>query len=227
VVCLLLATGVATRAAATRAADDPITARAFEVRYRTLPDAADIVGSLLSPEGELTLKPKLGVLVVEDRQSVVERVESLLRSFDLPPRSVDVTLSLFLGTRRVDDATTRADTRRPVIDLPPLQFTKWTAYESLGSRSVQGLEGHEVVTLLSDNYQVAFVVEFVDERQHIVKFKNLTLQRISQTAEGVERVENLYSLAGVVDSGKQNIFGGAADPHAERALFLTVMARPR
>lgn len=117
--------------------------------------------------------------------------------------------------------------RRPVIDLPSLEFTRWTAYESLGSRSVQAVEGHEIVTDLSERYRVVFLIEFVDERQHIVKFKTFTLLRVETTPDGGERTENVYALAAAVDVGKQNIIGAARDPRAASALFLTVLAQPR
>ncbi len=39
--------------------EGPFLARAFEVHYRSLTDAADLVGELLSPEGSLTIKPRL------------------------------------------------------------------------------------------------------------------------------------------------------------------------
>ena len=44
-----------------------LSVRAFEVRYRSLSDAADLVGDQLSADGSLTLKPRLGVLVRQQR----------------------------------------------------------------------------------------------------------------------------------------------------------------
>lgn len=209
------------------AADDPRQPRAFTVRYRSLTDAADLVTSVLSADGTVTLKPRLNLLVVEDRTSVLNRVAALLASFDLPPRSVEVTLGLFQGTRRPPEASEPPAPRRPVIDLPSLEFTRWTSYEPLGSRSLTAVEGHEVVTQLSADYRVVFLIEFVDERQGMVKFKRFTLERVTTAADGAERVEHFYSMAATIDAGKQNIIGAARDPRAERALFLTVLAQPR
>ena len=206
---------------------DPVLARAFEVRHRPPADAAELVEALLSDEGSLTLQPRLKVLVVSDRVSVLAKVESLLQSFDLPPRQVDVTLSLFLGTKRREDDGGRPPRPEPLIDLPPLQFTKWTSYESLGSRSVNGVEGGKVTADLGNDFRVSFRVETVDERQGVVRFSVVTLERVARTPQGVEQVESLLSAAGVVDAGKQYIFGAAAGPDADRALFLTLRANPR
>ena len=50
---------------------DPTTARAFEVVYRPLADAYDLVEPLLTGEGTVTLRPRLSTLVVEDRRFVL------------------------------------------------------------------------------------------------------------------------------------------------------------
>ncbi len=227
----LLITGAVQGLDSIRAADGPsvdtVQVRAFEVRYRPLSDAADLVGSVLSPVGVLTLKPNLKLLVVEDRGVVLGRVESLLSDFDLPPRNVEVTLNLFLGTMRPEGPDT-ASTRHGVIDLAPLQFTRWTSYESLGSRNVNGLEGEEVVSDISSEYRVVLTVDFVDERQGVVKFKRVSLlRRLPSPDGGPERLQNLYSVSGLVDLDKQHIFGAARDPGANQALFLTLNARAR
>ena len=51
--------------------EDPISAEAFEVHYRALGDAAELVGDLLSADGSVTLKPRMKTLLVEDRDSVL------------------------------------------------------------------------------------------------------------------------------------------------------------
>ena len=103
--CLVLALALAplaTPAFAQERLRDPLTAQAFEIHYQPLADAADVIDPLLSEEGAITLRPRLSVLVVEDRRSVLTRVADLLRSWDVPPRNVEVTLSLFLGIDRRD-----------------------------------------------------------------------------------------------------------------------------
>lgn len=222
--------------AAPRATDpsgrDPFLARAFEVRYRPLADAADLVGPLLSPEGTLTLRPRLKVLVVEDRVSVLDRVESLLRSFDLPPKNVEVTFSLVLGTNRHGGVYRRNPGRAFSKEVTGVietlgNFTKWVAFEPLGSRSVNGLEGDEVAAVLSDEYRVVFAINSVDEATGKVEFRRVSLQRLKTTAEGEESVENLYTAGMVVTAGKMHVVGAARDPNSNRALFLILNVKAR
>ena len=59
-----------------------------------------------------------------------------------------------------------------------------TAYDSLGSRSVNGAEGAEVVATLSEEYRVVFAVESVHEAQGVVKFKQLSLQQLRRDPDG-------------------------------------------
>jgi hypothetical protein len=211
---------------------DPVSARAYEVRYRSLSDAADLVGDLLSDEGALTLKPRLSTLVVEDRLSVLERVASVLASFDLPPQRVEVTVNLFLGLREEQSGHGSAGAAgsfsrevRGVIETLG-DFTKWTSYEPLGSRSVIGVEGDPLVASISAEYIVAFTVESVHE-SGVIKFKRFSLQRVERGEDGREEIEDLYTAGMVVDAGDLTLLVAASGPDADRALFLALQAEPR
>jgi hypothetical protein len=219
-------------AAQTSPPDDPVSARAYEVRYRSLSDAAELVGTLLSAQGELTLKPALRTLVVEDTQSVLQKVAAVLESYDLPPRRIEVTVNLFLGRREDEEgapsgpgAASFSREVRGVIETLG-DFTRWTSYEPLGSRSVVGVEGDELVASISADYLVAFTVESVHE-SGVIKFKRFSLQRIERDEDGEERHEDLYTAGMVVDAGDLTLLVAASGPDADRALFLALKAEPR
>ncbi len=227
---LLVACGVCGASAV--AAEEPLLARAFEIRYRPLPDAAELVHPLLSPEGELTTVPRLQSLVVEDRESVLAKVAALLASYDVPPRNVEVIFSLFLGTDRrgreggpTADGGLSGEVRGVLETLSDV--TKWTSYETLGSRAVTGSEGAEVVATLSDDYRVVFAVESVHEAPGVIRFKQLALQQVRRQPDGTLAVADLYSASLGVSIGKLTVVGAASDPDADRALFLTFQARPK
>ena len=212
---------------------EPVLARAFEVRFRSLNDAADLVASVLSVDGSVTLQPRLRTIVVQDRAPVLDRVASLLQSFDLPPRNVEVTLSLFLGTDRREEEAGRqsrpSGLSREVRGVTETlgDVTKWNAYESLGSRSVIGAEGAPVTANLSEDYRVSFEVEAVKEPQGVVKFRSVSLKRVTRGADGVERVQDLVTTSIVIPSGRLLVVGAAQSPDSRKALFLTLQAKPR
>ena len=75
-----------------RADGEPLLARAYEVRYRTLDDAYEVISAVLSPEGDVTFRPRLKTLVVQDRKAVLDRVAALLESYDVPPAFADAAM---------------------------------------------------------------------------------------------------------------------------------------
>ena len=112
--CILAATFATGQVAAADAptaaasAAEPILARAYEVKFKSLADAAELVSPLMSAQGSVTLQPRLKTLTVQDRVSVLDRVASLLRSFDVAPRNVEIAMSLFLGTDRREQEAGRS-----------------------------------------------------------------------------------------------------------------------
>jgi len=217
--------------------DDPIEARAFEVHYRNLSDIANLVGATLSKDGSITLKPGLNTLVVEDRVSVLERVETLLASFDLPPREVEVTLSLFLGQREdAEEGDGNPSSNRGALSTEVRgmveslgDFTRWTSYELLGSRSISGVEGDPVTVTVGGDYLVGFNVDSVVERQGVVriKFDEFSLKREVLLGDGGRDIEELYTAGLVVEANKLTLVIAASAPDSKRALFLALQVSPR
>ena len=215
------------------ASEDRVLARAFEVHYHPLVNAADLIEPLLSESGVITLRKRLGTLVVEDRTSILDKVEALLEGWDLPPRNVEITLTLFLGTelRGEDPQAPQADYGlskevRGVMEKLS-NFMKWTTYEPLGSRSVIGTAGDTVVADLTDEFRVVLVLESVHRTHGTVKFEKLQLQRISLAEDGTEKVENLYTAGAVIPPDRLTVVGAATGPRSKRALFLALQTRPR
>ena len=219
-------------AAAEAPAPRAVVARAFVVHHRALADAADVVQPILSADGSVKLQPRLKTLVVEDRSEVLDRVATLLESFDLPPRNVEVTLSLFLGTaqERPGQSVGASSFSREVRGVLETlgDFTKWTSYEPLGSRAVIAVEGGApIVADLSDEYRVVFTVDAVQVEQRAVTFKRFSLQRRRVDAQGKETREDLYTAGMVLPLERLQTVGAASDPGSKRALFLTLQVRER
>ena len=228
---VLLAAAASYAAAADAPAADPVSARAYAVKFKSLADAAEIVSPVLSRDGAVTLQPRLKTLTVQDHVSVLDRIGSLLGSFDTAPRNVEIAMSLFLGTdkreqeagRNVPPTTMTRDVRGIAETLG--DFTKWNSYEPLGGRAVTAAEGGRVTVNLSDEYRVVYDVETVQDQT--VKLTNFVLQRIFHDADGKERVQDVYSAGVVLPVGRMLMLGAAQNPESKRALFLTLQARPR
>ena len=211
---------------------DPLSARAYEIRHRPLSDVAELVAPLLSEDGKLSLQPRLKTLVVEDRVSVLDKVGAVLESFDLPPRNVELALTLFIGTDQsrgeagrqalpdgVDDA---------VVDVMDkiTKVMKWQSYELLGARSVSGIEGGRVTATLSDDYRVVFEIDSVEESRGKVLFKSFSVQKVIPTTDGV-RYEDVYTVDMIAPLGRLHTVGVASGPDSSKALFLTLRVELR
>jgi hypothetical protein len=206
--------------------DDPVQARSFAVRFRPLNDAAEIVSSILSERGEVTLQPRLKQLVVRDRASILDQIGPLLESFDLPPRSVQVSISLALATQAEAGRTAPEELHprdRGIWEIVPL--TAFSAFDPLGKRSIIGVEGSTVTTDLSEDYRVVFTVEWVEDER--VNFKSFSLLRVTRTPEGEEQVKNVYSAEINLQTGKPLLVGAAQAPNSKKALFMMLEASPR
>jgi hypothetical protein len=218
-------------ALAADAVADPVSARAFPVKYKSLGDAAEIISPVLSRDGAVTLQPRLKTLTVQDRVSVLDRIGPLLASFDTAPRNVEISMSLFLGTdKREQEAGRNVPSTAMTRDVRGIaetlgDFTKWNSYEPLGGRAVTAAEGGRVTVNLSDEYRVQYDVETVQDQT--VKLTNFVLQRVARGTDGKEKVQDVYSAAVVLPVGRMLMLGAAQNPESKRALFLTLQARPR
>lgn len=217
------------------AADAPVAAdvvpRAYTIRYKSVADAAEVVSAVLSPQGSVTLQPRLKTIVVQDHPGVLDRIGPLLQSFDLPPRNVEVTLSLFLGTDRREQEAGRSlpsdGVSRDVRGIAETlgDFTKWNAYSPLGKGSVTGAEGERVTVNLSEEYRVSYEIETVQDAN--VKLRGFALYRVSRAADGKESLQTVYTASVVLPVGRSLMLGAAQNPESKRALFLALSARPR
>lgn len=220
---------------AAEGSEDRVVAKSFEVRYRPIADAVDLVSAVLSDRGSVSMQPRLKRIVVQDRAEVLERVAGMLADFDIPPRAVEVTVSLFLGTdRRTAEAGRNALPPEVARELRGVRetladFTRWTAYDALGSRAVACVEGSEVTADISPEYRVWFVVDGVSqaEGEDRVSFRRFRLMRVIRTGDGGERTENLYDTGIVLPAGRDLLLGAAQSPDSDRALFLKLLAKVR
>jgi hypothetical protein len=216
--------------AAAEAPAEAVSARSFEIRHRPLADAVDLVSAVLSEDGSVSLRPRLRRIVVQDREAVLDRVARVLSEFDLPPRNVEVAVSLFLGTDRRDDEAGRlarspdiAEETRGIRETLS-DFTKWTEFAPLGTQTITCVEGFEGTVYLADDYRVEFRVQEVEGEDRVL-FDRFRLLRSVPTADGGERTVKHYDAAIRMPVGQELLVGAASGPDASAALFLKLLVR--
>jgi len=210
-------------------AERDLSTRVFEVHFRPVSEAVLLVDQLLGPCGSYRVPKALGVIAVEDEPRALERVARALESWDVPPSSVEVTVSLILATREAPPAGgLRAELRDVSETLS--RVTRWTHYERLGSARLHAVEGGTVQADLGQRYRVSFRVDAVDPDLGVVRLEPFDLLRLpgpEETAAGLRSpLVILANSALNVFEGRLNLVG-AGSRQRDRALFVALEVWPQ
>jgi hypothetical protein len=201
-----------------------VVIRVFPLRYRRAEEAALLVRPLLTDDGSVILQPKLNTLTVRDTSDAVQRAAQAIASYDLPPRNVEIAVTLLKAT---------SEPRKPgpggpeprvseVITGVGAQLTKrfnFTDYQKLDSVIVQGTEGDSVAYAIGGDYRLAFLIDPTGGAS-LVRLKDLSLERIRKDDKGKEARSEILRTSINVQAGHTYICGIGKDQTAAAALFI-------
>lgn len=206
--------------------------RAYVLEHRPVSEAAEAIGDWLGEEGSVSLRPRKKSLVVTDSAATHERIAAFLETFDVPPRPVEISVSLMLASDRSrDEAGRRTPLSAVTAEVRGVMesvgdFTRWVDYEPLGTHTASALEGTSTSVRLDETYGVEYRVDGIDrgpegDRIRLAPFR---LIRYRTHADGTERTETVFETAMRLPEGRLQVLGAASGADADRALFLTVRA---
>jgi len=199
----------------------------FTVRFKDVNDVYLLIEPLLSQRGSVQMQPRLKTLAVTDDGETLKKVEAMIQSYDLPPKSVAVALQLILATAAEKPPETISPRIRGVIQKLNEISTKWSDYRLLGSVTVPCTEGEKASAELGEDYRISFAVDYASNEQKLVRFKRLVLDRRDRSRDA-ESSEATYTR--VLDTAlnlkedKLYIFGASKMEGSSRALFMTISA---
>ncbi|HEV8335255.1 MAG TPA: secretin N-terminal domain-containing protein [Candidatus Polarisedimenticolia bacterium] len=199
----------------------------FTVRFKDVNDVYLLIEPLLSQRGSVQMQPRLRTLAVTDDEETLKKIEALIQSYDLPPKSVAVALQLILATAAEKPPETISPRIRGVIQKLNEISTKWSDYRLLGSATVPCSEGEKASAELGEDYRISFAVDYAIDEQKLVRFKRLVLDRRDRSRDA-ESSEATYTR--VLDTAlnlkedKLYIFGASKMEGSSRALFMTISA---
>src|SRR5437773_1464795 len=75
-----------------------VVLRVFTLRHRKAEEVALLVRPFLTENGSVILQPKLNTLSVRDTAEAIARVAEAIASYDVPPRSVEISVTLLKAT---------------------------------------------------------------------------------------------------------------------------------
>jgi hypothetical protein len=151
----------------------------------------------------------------------------MIRSYDLPPRNVEVALQLILASTAQKRPDTISPRIRGVIEKLNEISTRWSDYRLLGAVTIVSSEGDEASVQMGEDYRISFAVDYASEQQRLIRFKRFTLDRKEKPAvseDGEDRYARVLDTALNLKADKLYIFGASKLESSNRALFMTITA---
>ncbi|MDH3285969.1 MAG: hypothetical protein OEQ13_14645, partial [Acidobacteriota bacterium] len=199
--------------------------RVVTVRFKPVSDAARLVDQLLGPCGAYRVPKALKLITIEDQPERLARIAEAIGSWDLPPRSVELTVSLIMARRDDGGADKGLVGEIRGVTETLSEVTSYTTFERVGTASVRAMEGGEASLELGGRYKVAFRVGGVDPERGIVQLQPFSLSRLprpGEAASGLGTVPHrLLSMELDLPEGQMHLVG-APGRARDKALFLAL-----
>ncbi len=181
---LALLLGGAPRPAAVPATE--VVVRVFALKYRAPEDAVAIVRPVLTEGGSVIVQPKGNVLTVRDSADAVERAARSIAAWDVPPRAVDLRITLLKAATGPRPGPGIAPALMPDGDPEGIgdrlrQLFRFTSYSRLDTVLVKGAEGQTVASVLGGDYRLEFQIDGGDDLRQ-VRLKGLAFERVHPVA---------------------------------------------
>ncbi len=201
----------------------PLAMRVFTLRFRKIDDAYALISPYVGSRGSVKMQPVQKTLTVQDAVDNLQRIASLISSYDVPPHNVEVSVQLIMATAG-SRAQEPAPPIRGVIDKLSALNTRWSDYRMIGNARVQGTEGEPSSVRLGDDYKVEFRIDQVSDETRIIRFKPFELSRREPLADGAERYTSIVNTVLNLRDAQQFIVGASKIERSNRALFMTITA---
>src|SRR5262249_11923030 len=90
--------------------------QAFSLRHKKVDEVFALISPYLSPRGSVRMQPAQRSLTIQDAPENLSRIAALITAFDLPPRSVEVSVQLILASAGAGTQAPSPPPIRGVID---------------------------------------------------------------------------------------------------------------
>ncbi len=199
--------------------------RVFPVRFHSMAEAALLLDQLVGPCGAWKVSRPLRVVTVDDTRENLDRIGQALASWDVPPRTVEITVSLVLATMDPPSGEgVLAELRGVSRTLADVM--RWSHFERLGSVTLRVSEGGRAEAVVGEDWQVVFRVAAVDPDQEVIRLEPFELFRLPaprEAAAGVAEPRRVLGWTLNLPEGRMNLVG-APSRGRDRALFVAIEA---
>jgi hypothetical protein len=202
----------------------PLETRVFNIRFKDVDDVYVLISPYLGPLGSIKVQPRQRTLSVLDAPAHLDRIAAIVAAYDVPPRSVEVSVQLILASAGGGSPEPAPPPIRGVIDKLNALSTRWSDYRLVGNAKVLGVEGETSKLRVGDDYRVDFRIDEVSDETRVIRFKPFELQRRELSVEGNERYTSILNTVLNLRDAQQFIVGASKIERSNRALFMTITA---
>jgi len=200
------------------AAQKSLTVKTYQFKHKDAGKAADVLKTLISPEGSISIQPSTNSVVVTDRAENMKAITAALEQYDTPPQAFRISVRLVSASRVEGAAPRTPDELRDVA--PNLSMLRYNSYENLGSANVDGREGEPGMVDLASGYRTDFKIGDYDPSSDSVKVSDLKIAKL----QGDQLTQILKPTTMNLKLG-QTVILGAGKPQGQKALILVISAR--
>lgn len=210
---LLLVT--ATAFADTADVGKTLTAKTFVLKHKQADKVANVIKSIMSADGSMSIQPAANSLVVTDLPDNMKKIAAAIAAFDAPAQALQLSIRLVSASR---GAEAKVDAGLADVQSK-LALLRYNVLESLGTANATGKEGEPGVVSLT-GYRADFRFGEYDPASDSVQITDFKLLR----QEG-ELLTPMLKTTLNLKLGQTVIIGATKQPQSQRALMIVVTAQ--
>ena len=221
---IILIALVAAFSVAGQSTDGKVVVQTFKFKFKSADRAANVISSLISAEGSVSIQPGSNVLVVTDRADNMESIADALDRYDVPSREFKLQVRLVAAGRVSGSAPDVPDDLKEIAGKLS-GVLRFNAFDPIGVIDVKAREGDAVRSDI-DGYHAEFVVGEFDPVSETIQLSGFTLSRYETAPDTQKKSRNdVLQTTLNLKVGQTVVLGASKLPDSNRALMLIVVAR--
>lgn len=192
-----------------------LTSKTFVLKHKQADKAANVIKSIMSADGSMSIQPAANSLVVTDLPENIKKITAAIATFDAPAQALQLSIRLVSASR---GAEAKVDPSLADVQSK-LALLRYNVLESLGSANATGKEGEPGVVSLT-GYRADFRFGEYDPASDSVQVADFKLLR----QEGDQLTPMLKTTLNL-KLGQTVIIGATKQPQSQRALMIVVTAQ--
>lgn len=208
-------------AVAAPAADEKLTARPFQFKFRDASRAASVIKPLISASGSVSIQPSSNTIVVTDTPAALRGIARAIAEYDAPPKTFTVELRLVAASNTRNPPPVPEDLREISAKLSGV--LRFNRFDKLGEIRAMGREGDPVLADLDGSYRADFKMGEFDPISQTLQLSEFRILRVPQGGGEVQQIFRNSTLN--LRVGQTVVLGASRLPDSNRILMLVLTAQ--